>query len=322
LVAFLGGMMARPTFAEAQGPDRVWRIGFLDGGQMLARRPMFDVFRQRMAELGYIEGRNVVYEARAAEGKFDSLPKLVSELLGINPDALLVGTTPAGLAAKAATSAVPIIIVAVADPVGVGLVDNLARPGGNITGITNIVAELTGKRLEILKALVPGASRIAVLANPGDPVAAVQLKAAEIAASELGIELRPVVHVRAAEELNRAFVQAVAEHADAAIRLVDPLSTALAKPTAQAAAEHRLPVIYPFRENVVAGGLASYGTDLPSQFGQAATLMDKVLQGAKPADLPVQQPTRFELVINLKTAKALGITVPQSLLARADEVIE
>src|ERR1051325_10323751 len=262
LIAFLGGTMVRPTFAEAQGSDRVWRIGFLNGGQMLVRRPMFDVFRQRMAELGYVDGRNVVYEARAAEGQFDRLPKLVNELLGINPDALLVGTTPAGLAAKAATSAVPIIIVSVADPVGVGLVDKLARPGGNLTGITNMVAELTGKRLEILKALVPAASRIAVLVNPGDPVAAVQLKAAEIAARELGIELRPVVHVRAAEELHPAFAQAVAEHADAAIRMVDPLSTALAKPTAEAAAEHRLAVIYPFRENVVAGGLPARCTRL------------------------------------------------------------
>jgi putative ABC transport system substrate-binding protein len=198
----------------------------------------------------------------------------------------------------------------------------LPDPAATSPELPNIAAELTVKRLEILKALVPTASRIAVLTNPEDPIAAVQLKAAEIAASDLGIDLRPVVHVRAAQDLNRAFTEALAEGAGAAIRMVDPLSTALAKPTAEAAADHRLPVIYPFRENVVAGGLASYGTDLPSQFGQAAALMDKVLKGAKPADLPVEQPTRFEFVINLKTARTLGLAVPQTILARADEVIE
>jgi len=275
-----------------------------------------------MAELGYVEGGNLGYRARSAEGRFERLPELVNELLAANPDALLVATTPGGLAAKAATSTVPIVFVAVADPVGVGLVPNLVRPGGNLTGVTNIVAELTGKRLEILKTLVPAAFRVAVLLNPGDPVASIQLKAAEIAAGDLKIELRPIVHVRAVEDLDRAFAQAVGENADAAIRMVDPLSSALAKPTAEAAARYRLPVIYPFRENVVAGGLASYGTDLPSQFGQAAALMDKILRGTKPSDLPVEQPARFQFVINMKTARALGLTVASTLLASADEMIE
>jgi putative tryptophan/tyrosine transport system substrate-binding protein len=226
------------------------------------------------------------------------------------------------VAAKAATSTVPIIIVAVADPVGVGLVRSLARPGDNVSGITNIAAELTGKRLEILKELVPAASRVAVLVNPDDPNATIQLQNAQAAALSLRIELQPMVEVRGVEDLDRAFATALREGAGAAIRMVDPLSTALAKQTAEAAARHRLPVIYAFRQNVVAGGLVSYGTDLSSQFGQAADLIDKVLKGAKPADLPVQQPTRFELVINLKTALTLGLAVPQSLLARADDVIE
>jgi len=242
LFALFGATAIWPSAADAQA-DRTWRIGFLDAGQEASRRPMFDVFRRRMAELGYVEGGNLGYRARSAEGRFERLPELVNELLAANPDALLVATTPGGLAAKAATSTVPIVFVAVADPVGVGLVPNLVRPGGNLTGVTNIVAELTGKRLEILKTLVPAAFRVAVLLNPGDPVASIQLKAAEIAAGDLKIELRPIVHVRAVEDLDRAFAQAVGENADAAIRMVDPLSSALAKPTAEAAARYRLPVI-------------------------------------------------------------------------------
>jgi len=199
---------------------------------------------------------------------------------------------------------------------------NLARPGGNITGITNIAAELAGKRLELLKEIMPRVSRIAVLLNPDDPVAAVQMRNAEGAARSLGIQLQPIVQVRSAEDLEGAIAASVKGGAGAAIRMVDPLNNSLRKRTVELAAKHRLPIMYPFREDAEAGGLISYGTNLPDQFRRAATFVDKILKGAKPDDLPVEQPTKFELVINMKTAKALGLTIPQPFLMRADKVIE
>ena len=286
------------------------------------RVPSFDLLRRGMAERGYVEGHNIVYERRHAEGHFERLPDLVRELITRSPDALLVATTPAAVAAKAATKSVPIVIVAVADPVGTGLVQSLAHPGGNITGITNMTAELTGKRLQIIKELVPAASRIAVLINPDDPNAASQLHYAEAAAKELHVELQPIAHIRSAADLEAAFAAAVGAKAGAAIRMVDPLQPSLAAQTAVAEVKYRLPVVHAFRSNVSAGSLVSYGADGPSQFGQAAGLLDRILKGAKPADLPVEQPTKFDLAINLKTAKALGLTVPQSILTRADEIIE
>jgi putative ABC transport system substrate-binding protein len=323
LVALTGAAAVLGRFANAeQAAERVWRISFLDGGSEAARRPMFDSFRQAMAELGYLERTNIVYEKRYADGRFVHLPELARELISHSPDAMLVATTPAAVAAKRATSSVPIVIVAVADPLGTGLVQSLARPGGNITGITNIIAELTGKRLEIIKEIVPTASRVAVLINPDDPNAPPQKRHAEIAARSLGIELQPIAEVRAAEDVEKAFQQSIRAGAAAAIRMADPLSTILSKMTAEAEIKYRIPVIYPLRLNVAAGGLVAYGTDLSAQFAQAARLLDKVLKGASPADLPVEQPTKFELVINVRTAKALGLTVPQSVLARADELIE
>ena len=235
---------------------------------------------------------------------------------------MLVATTPAAVVAKAATSSIPIVIVAVADPLGAGLVQSLAHPGGNITGITNITAELAGKRLEIIKEIVPAARHVAVFINPDDPNAPLQMRYAETAARSLEIQLQPIASIRDAADIEKAFEQALGAGATAAIRMVDPLTITLGKRAAEAGITYRLPVIYPFRANVLAGGLAAYGTDLPAQFVQAARLMDKVLKGAKPADLPVEQPTKFELVINLNTARALGLTVPQSVLVRADEVIE
>jgi len=322
LAMLAGGVAALPLAGHAQNAGKVWRIGHLDGGPEAARQPMLDRFRQRMGELGYVEGRNLVIQSRFVGGHFERLRELARELIASNPDALLVATTPAATAAKAVASSVPIVIVSVADPVGVGLVQSLARPGANITGVTNMVAELTGKRLEILKEIVPGARRVAVLVNPEDPIAEIQRQYADAAARRLGIELRPFAEIRGAADLEPAIAAAVREDADAAIRMVDPLSTTLAKQTAEIATRHRLPVIFLFRQNAEVGGLAAYGTDLTAQFGQAAELMAKILKGAKPADLPLEQPTRFELAINLKTASALGLTIPPALLARADEVIE
>src|SRR5262249_39734811 len=207
-------------------------------------------------------------------------------------------------------------------PVGVGLVPSVARPGGNVTGITHIVAEMTGKRLELLKEMVPSASRIAVLVNPDDPNATVQLKNAEAAAKPLGVQLQPIVTVRGARDLAGAFDQIARSGAAAALRMVDPQGAPLRTRTTELAMKHRLPVMFTFREDVEAGGLAAYGANLPAQYRQAATTMDKILRGARPGDLPVEQASKFELVVSRKTARALGITIPPSVLLRADQVID
>lgn len=264
----------------------------------------------------------MILDERYAEGKVERLPALAQELMRRKPDVLLVSTTPGNVAAKAATSTIPIVMVLVADPVGAGIVPSLARPAGNITGITNIVAELAGKRLEILKEIVPAASRIAVLVNPNSQNAPLQIRSAETAALKLGVELGPILEVRSPGDLEPAFEGAVRARATAAIRMIDPLVFMLREETATLAIKHRLPVIYPSREDVEAGGLVAYGTNVPEQYRQAASFVDKIFRGAKPADLPVEQPTKFDLVINLKTAKALGLTVPPSVLLRADQVID
>jgi len=315
-------LLATPIVLEAQQAEKVYRIGSLSGGSQSARSPLHAACVQGMRDLGYVEGRNYVLESRYADGKFERLPSLAQELIRLNPDLLFVSTTPGALAAKAATMTIPIVFVAVADPVGVGIVPDLARSGGNITGITNIVAELTGKRLELLKEMIPGTARIDVLVNPGDPNAAIQLRNAEAAARTLKVQLNPVLSVRGAGDLDAAFEAAVRSGATVALRMVDPTVTALRVRTAELAAKHRLPVIYPFREDAEAGGLLAYGASLPAQYQQAATLVHKILRGARPGDLPVEQPTKFELVINVKTAKLLNLTTPPSLLLRADLLIE
>jgi len=322
-IAGLGGAAAMwPLATRAQQPDKIYRLGQLHAGTVASRAPMLASFVQGMRELGYVEGRNLLVARRYADGRFERLPALAQELLAWRPDALLVSTTPGNIAARAATSTVPIIMVSVADPIGVGLIASLAQPGGNITGVTNIGAELAGKRIEILKEIVPTASKIAVFINPNDQNAALQMDSAKPAADKLGVQLEPIVQVRSGADLKGAFEAALRARADAAVRMLDPVATELRNQTVQLAAEYRLPVIYPFREDVAAGGLASYGPNLPGQYRQAATFVHKIFNGAKPADLPVEQPTKFDLGINLKAAKALGITVPATLLARADEVIE
>lgn len=275
-----------------------------------------------LRDLGYVDGQNLVVEERYAEARFEHLPAFARELVAWKPDVLFVSTTPAALAAKTATSTVPIVFVSVADPLGVGLVASLSRPGGNITGITNIGAELAGKRLEILKEMIPSASRIAVLINPDDQNAALQMKSARYAADRLAIRLEPILQVRNDASLRAAFEAAVRARSVAALRMIDPLTQTLRQQIVRYAAEYRLPVMYSFREDVEAGGLASYGPALPEQYRQAASFVHKILGGARPADIPVEQPTNLQFAINVRTAKALGLTVPPSLLARADEVIE
>jgi putative tryptophan/tyrosine transport system substrate-binding protein len=321
-IAGLAGGALWPTVGRSQKLSTVRQVGHLSGGTEAGDREVIAAFVKGMGDLGYREGQSFVLTARYAEGKFDRLPLLARELLALNPEVLFVATTPGSLAAKAATTTVPIVIAGVADPVGVGIVQTLAKPGGNITGITNIVAELTGKRLALLKQIVPSASKVAVLINPDDPNASIQMRNASNAARDLAVELQPVLHIRGAGDLEGVFASAAAARADAGLRMVDPLTNPLSKQTAELALKYRLPVIYPFRISVENGGLISYGTDIADQYRQAATLVHKILNGAKPADLPVEQPTKFELTINLRTAKELGISIPEPLLATADRVIE
>ncbi|MEO7726933.1 MAG: ABC transporter substrate-binding protein [Burkholderiales bacterium] len=307
---------------HAQSASSARRIGILGAGSRESTRYQFAAFESGLRELGYVNGQNVTFEYRFADGKFDRLPALATELIAHGPDVLLVQSTPAAVAAKRLTTDIPIVMVSIADPVGTGLVSNLARPGGNVTGITNITAELAGKRLEILKEILPRLSSIAVIINPDDPNARLQMKNAEDAARTLGVQLRPVLTLRKADDLPGVFAAAAKARAEGAIRMVDPLGGLLRRKFTDLAATHRLPVIYPFREDAEAGGLISYGTNLPEQYNRAATYVDKILKGAKPGDLPVEQPTNFELVINRKTANALGLTIPQSLLVSAAKVIE
>ena len=321
-ITLLGGAAVWPLVARAQRAQRVYRVGYLEGSSEARTSSLFAAFRQELQDLGYIEGRDLVLYSRFADGKLDRFSSLAKELVDLNPDVLFVVTTAATRAAQAATATIPIVFIGVGDPVGTGLVPSLARPGGNTTGITNIAVELTGKRLELLKEIVPAASRIAVLVNPDAPIAAMQLRDAKSAAQKLGVQIGPVLSIRNAENLNGAFENAVRSGATAALRLVDLTELTLRIETTDLAMKYRMPVMYPFRENVDLVGLVSYGPSFSGQYRQAAIHVDKILKGAKPADLPVEQPTKFELVLNLKTAKALGLDVPPTLLARADEVIE
>ena len=307
--------------ARSQMPSSVRRIGILSAGSRESTRYLYAAFDAGLRELGYTEGKNVVLEYRFAEGQFERLPALAKEFADRQPDVLLVQSTPAVAAAKTAITTIPIVMVGVADPVGAGLVSSLARPGANITGITNISADLTGKRLAILKEVRPRLSRVAVIVNPDDPNAQLQMKNLEDAARSLSIQLRPILAPRSPDDLSGVFAAAAKARTDGAIRMVDPLVTSLRKRFVELAASHRLPVIYPFREDAEAGGLLSYGANLPQQFQRAAVFVDKILKGAKPGDLPVEQPTTFELVINMKTASTLGIKFPDSILFRADKII-
>jgi putative ABC transport system substrate-binding protein len=321
LAIVVAALLVAPLVGEAQQAEKVYRVGYLGGQAESVDDRFLAAFRQGMHRLGYVEGRNLVLVARFAKGQSDRFPALAQELVRLNPDVLFVATVVGIRAVKAATTTIPIVFVQVGDPVGVGLVSNLARPGGNLTGITNIAAELTGKRLELLKELVPSASRIAVLVNPDAPIAAIQIRNAEAAARTLGMQLQPLT-VRDIRTLEASFEAAVRSRASAALRMVDFTANTLRVETAKLAIKHRLPVMYAFREDVDVGGLVAYGPSVPAQYEQAATFVHKILQGARPADLPVEQPTKFELVVNLKTAKTLGLTIPQSLLLRADQIIE
>jgi putative tryptophan/tyrosine transport system substrate-binding protein len=316
----LCAILYAPCFsAEAQQGTKIPRIGYVIGS---GPGPLVEAFRQGLRDFGYIEGKNILVEYRYAEGNRDRIPGLVAELVQLKVDILVSPTGTAILAAKQATKTIPIIMVIIQDPVATGLVDSLARPGGNITGISTLVRELGGKRLELLKEVVPGMSRVGVLRNTEGPFAGIGFKEYESAAPVLKIQLQSLEVRGPNPDLEGAFRAAVKGRANALITMRSPVLTRYSKRTADLAIKNRLPSMYEGSEWVEAGGLVSYAASEAENYRRAAYFVDKILKGAKPADLPVEQPTKFEFVINLKTAKALNLTIPQSVLFRADRVIK
>jgi putative tryptophan/tyrosine transport system substrate-binding protein len=309
------GSLSASLVAEAQQAGKVFRIGFLRAGE--PPKLWVEAFQQGLRERGYVEGQNVVIEFRI--GSLDQLPQLAEELVRLKVAVILASAASAAVAAKKATTSVPIVFAGVSHPVEIGLVQSLGRPGGNITGFTVNAADHIGKRLEFLRELVPTLRRVAILTHPTHPTDPVQFKELEVAARTLGMQLEPVP-VRSLNDFDAAF-RAV-RGADGLLHIDTPLFTTHRARLAELAAKNRLPAIYSHRTIVEAGGLMSYGAYMPDLYRSAATYVDKVLKGAKPADLPVEQPTKFEFIVNLKTAKALGLTIPPLLLLRADHVIE
>jgi putative ABC transport system substrate-binding protein len=321
-IAALGSAVAAwPRAARAQQPRQVYRIGFMGNSTAALEANLVGPFRDALRELGYEEGRNIAIEYRWAEGLYERFPALVAELIAQKVDVIVTAGTPATLAVKAATTSVPLVMVAVGDPVGTGIVASLGRPGGNITGLSSIAPELEGKRLELLRELIPNLSHVAVLSNPLNPFHVAALKQAHVAAELLRMRVQSV-EVRTSEEIEGALAAIVSERPGALLILADRIFLHNRKRLMDFAMQNRIPGVYAYRELVEAGGLMSFGPNYADMHRRAATYVDKILKGSKPADLPVEQPTKFELFINVKTAKALGLTIPPTLLARADEVIE
>jgi putative ABC transport system substrate-binding protein len=306
--------------AEAQPAAKVARIGWLGldpaGGLHLRA-----AFLEGLRDLGYVEGRNLVVEIRYTGATLERAPGAAAELAALDPDVIVAGTTPAALAAKQATRSIPIVFASASNPVASGLVVSLARPGGNATGLAFLSPELVGKHLDLLKQVLPGVSRVAVLWQPGERPVKDMLTGADVAARALGVRLH-FVELRGPDDFDRAFSEVTRVRAGAVTCVPGSIFFVERQRLVDLAAKHRLPTVWPFREGVDAGGLMSYAPHLPDLFRRAATYVDKILKGARPGDLPVEQPTKFELVINLRTAKALGVTIPPSVLAGADQVIE
>jgi len=305
----------------AQQSKKVPRIGYLSVLSPSSDSARIEAFRQGLRELGYVEGQSLAIEPRYTEGKLDRLPDLAGELVRLNVDVIVAGGSTAIRATKNATKLIPIVMAHGSDPVELGYVASLARPGGNITGLTHLAPELGGKRLELLKDMIARLSRVAVLTDPGTGGHGPQIRELEIAAPALGLQLRPV-EVRAPSELESAFSAMTMWRADAFIGLQQPTLDRLRQRIVDLAAKNRLPAMYPNREYVETGGLVSYAADIVAMFRRSAVYVDKILKGTKPADLPVEQPMKFELIINLKTAKQIGLTIPPNVLARADRVIK
>jgi putative ABC transport system substrate-binding protein len=326
IAGIISGFLAAPLAGEAQPAGKIYRIGVLEtvpltdaGGARL-----WEAFSEGLRDLGYVEGRNLVVEYRSAEGQPKRLPALAAELIALKDDVIVAPNTPAALAAKQATRTVPIVFIGAGEPVTSGLVPSLAQPGGNVTGLSILSTALVGKWLELLQQAVPGVRRVAALWQPGamdERTEGDMIKGAEVAAGALGVRLQ-FIEARGPADFERAFSDMTRASADALTVRPAPMFISQRRRLVDLAAQHRLPAVYAWSEFVDAGGLMSYGPTGIDLYRRAATYVDKILKGTKPGDLPVEQPTKFELVINLKTAKALGLTIPPSLLQRADQVIE
>jgi putative ABC transport system substrate-binding protein len=309
-------LLTASPFAEAQFKGKPLRVGVLTPAERQWEGP---AFRQGLRELGYIEGSNISIDTRSAEGKLERMPEMAAALIKSGVDVILSVNTPGTRAAIEATKSIPIVMAAIGDPVGLGFVTSLARPGGNITGLSNMGGDLAGKRLQLIKEAVPAAKRIAVMLHPDEPIVPIQLKDLSAAAPHMGVELK-TIPVRHPHELERAFQSSLQWRAQGLLRLAGQAAV-IGPPTAELALKHRLPSMLLLKQDVEAGALMSYFTDHQALFRRAATYVDKILKGARPGELPVEQPTKFEFYVNLKTAKQIGITIPPNLLARADKVI-
>jgi ABC-type uncharacterized transport system substrate-binding protein len=319
-ITLLGGAAAWPLAAQAQqAMARKFRVGLISPAPLTPA--MLSAFRNSLREFGYVEGQNLSIAVRWPQGPFEQNSGVVAELVGNDLDVIVAFATPSVAAVRRATSTIPIVMVSIGDPVGSGFIASLARPGGNITGISNITVDLSAKLVGLLIEFVPGMKLLGVVHNPFNPNATMQLQQTEDTVRKLGLRVQ-AVEARTAEEFERAFARLSAESVDGVVLLADPSLIDQRLRIAELAEVARLPTAFQLRENVEVGGLLSYGANINSQFHLAGSYVDRILRGAKPADLPVQQPTKLELVINLKTAKALGLTVPPTLLATADEVIE
>jgi putative tryptophan/tyrosine transport system substrate-binding protein len=320
LVTLVLGLCVAPLAAEAQRPTTVHRIGCLWNASPSLTDHFLAAFRHGLHERGYVEGQHFTIENRYAEGNLERLPGLAAELVGLQVAVIVTAGSQAIQAVKQATSTIPVVMAASGDPVETGAVTSLARPGENLTGLSLSAPELSGKRLELLKEAVPAIAHVAVLANPANPSTAAQLRETQRAAQALQVQLH-LVEVRGPHELDHAFAAIRSVPADALLVLLEPLFISQRERLVELTATSRLPAMYGFREDVEMGALMAYGPNLPDMFRRAATYVDKILKGAKPAALPVEQPTKYELLLNLKTAQALGITLPPALLLLADEVI-
>jgi putative ABC transport system substrate-binding protein len=321
-ISLVGAAAAWPLAARAQQVGKTPQIGYLGVSSPSLEPHYVEAFRQKLRELGHVEGKNIAIEYRWAEGQDDRLPNLTSELVRLKPDVIVTTGTPGAVAAMQATKTIPIVMASSADPVGSGLVASLARPGGNVTGFTILGPELEGKRLELLKQAVPGLSRLAVLWNPSNPGIVSYFETVKNAGRALQISLGPVVEIRRSDELDSAFTAIASARPHALVVIADRFLLSHRKQIVEFAAVKRLPTMYRYREYVDAGGLMSYAPSNIELFLGTAIYVDKILKGAKPGDLPIQEPTKFELVINLKTAKALGLDVPLHLQQLANEMIE
>ena len=316
-----GSAVVWPISARSQQGAKVPRVGFMGNSTEALEANLIGPFREGLRELGYQDGRNIAVEYRWAEGKYERFPALIAELLAAKVDVIVTAGTPAAIAVKNATTTVPLVMVAVGDPVGTGLVPSLARPGGNLTGLSSIAPDLEGKRLELLREVVPKLAHVGVFFNPANLFHEVSMQHARAAGKALGIKLLPLA-VRVSQDLDDAFASILKERPDALLVLADRVYLHDRKRMTDFALQHRLPNANAHTEMVEAGGLMSYGPSYEDMHRRAAHYVDKILKGAKPGDLPIEQPKKFDLKINLKTAKALGLTIPQTLLTRADEVIE